>query len=38
MNKIDQLLEFCWAANDKYGNTYIGSVNFKTKETNYKVI
>ena len=36
--KINQLLEFCWAANDKYGNTYIGSINLKTKETNCKVI
>ncbi len=33
-----ELSDFCWAANDKYGNTFIGSVDLKNNKTFYKVI
>ena len=36
--KFNTLSDFCWAANDKYGNTYIGKLDVKKNKTSYKII
>jgi len=35
---IDKISDFRWAANDKFGSTYIGSIDLKTSKSMYMII
>ena len=35
---INKITDFCWAANDKFGNTYIGSISLTQNKKNIKIL
>lgn len=35
---INKISDFCWAANDKFGNTFIGSISLTQNKKNIKIL